>query len=61
MGVIAQEVLGVIPEVVYHDPETDGYSVAYGGMLGAVIEAVKDLAGEVERLSAKLEAAGIAG
>ena len=42
MGVIAQEVEGVVPEVVITDSE--GYkSVEYSKMVGLLIEAVKDL------------------
>ena len=45
MGVIAQEVEKVIPEVV-----TDGEykSVAYGNMVGVLIEAIKDLKKELD-------------
>jgi len=43
-GVIAQEVEEVLPEVVY--TAADGTkSVAYGNMIGLLIEAIKDLAG----------------
>ena len=45
MGVIAQEVEKVIPEVV-HDGEYK--SVAYGNMVGVLIEAVKDLKKELD-------------
>jgi len=48
MGVIAQEVLDVIPEVV-NQRESDGhYSVSYGNMVGILIEAVKELKAEIE-------------
>jgi len=50
MGVIAQEVLDIIPEVV-NQRESDGhYSVSYGNMVGVLIEAVKELTAEVEEL-----------
>jgi hypothetical protein len=50
-GVIAQEVQKVIPEVVH---EGDEYlSVAYGNLVGVLIEAVKELSAEVEALKAK--------
>ena len=50
-GVIAQEVQKVIPEVVQ---ENDEYlSVAYGNLVGVLIEAVKELSAEVEALKAK--------
>ena len=48
-GVIAQEVLDVLPEVV--SKNDDGiYSVAYGNMVGLLIEAIKELKAEVEEL-----------
>ena len=52
VGVVAQELAAVIPEAVLaHD---DGLlSVAYGNLVGVLIEAVKDLAGKVERLEAR--------
>jgi hypothetical protein len=51
MGVIAQEVEAVIPEVVKQDNE--GFrSVNYGALVGLLIEAVKDLKNEVDELKA---------
>jgi len=41
-GVVAQEVLEVLPEVVHGGEETM-YSVAYGNMVGLLIEAIKEL------------------
>ena len=50
MGVIAQEVEEVIPEVVT-TKDSDGHkAVAYGNMVGVLIEAVKELTAEVEEL-----------
>jgi hypothetical protein len=49
IGVIAQEVLETIPEVVEKDLE-DKYSVAYGNMAGLFIEAIKELKAEIEEL-----------
>ena len=40
-GVIAQEVLAVLPEAVI-GTEEDHYSVAYGNMVGLLIEAIKE-------------------
>jgi hypothetical protein len=48
-GVIAQEVLKVLPEAVTGDEESH-YSVAYGNMVGLLIEAVKELKAEVDEL-----------
>jgi hypothetical protein len=41
-GVIAQEVLPVLPEAVTGSQETN-YAVAYGNMMGLIIEAIKEL------------------
>jgi len=55
MGVIAQEVLDIIPEVV-NKRESDGhYSVSYGNMVGVLIEAVKELKAEVEELKKQIK------
>jgi hypothetical protein len=49
IGLIAQDVQLVAPEAVRTGP--DGYlSVAYGNLMGLLVEAVKELAGEVEAL-----------
>ena len=49
IGVIAQEIKDILPEVVEKD--LDGkYSVAYGNMAGLFIEAIKELKAEVEEL-----------
>jgi hypothetical protein len=41
-GVVAQEVLEVLPEVVYKD-SSDRYNVAYGNLTALLIEAIKEL------------------
>ena len=48
-GVIAQEVMEVLPEVV-HGSEDTTYSVAYGNMVGLLIEAIKELKLEIDEL-----------
>lgn len=51
IGVIAQELAAVVPEAV--QANEDGLlSVAYGNLVGVLIEAVKELSGKVERLEA---------
>lgn len=51
VGVIAQELREVIPEVV---KENDGtLSVAYGNLVGVLIEAVKELSNKVAALEAR--------
>jgi hypothetical protein len=43
MGLLAQEVLEVAPEVIEQDERTGMYSVAYGNLMGLVVEALKEL------------------
>jgi trimeric autotransporter adhesin len=51
-GVIAQEVEKVLPEVIGTD--ADGYKVvAYGNMIGLLVEAIKELKAEVDALKGK--------
>jgi len=49
VGVIAQEVQAVLPEVVKED-ENGMLSVGYGNMVALLVEAVKELRAEVEKL-----------
>ena len=52
IGLIAQELAPIVPEAVM--THEDGLlSVAYGNLVGVLIEAVKDLADKVERLEAQ--------
>ena len=50
VGVIAQEMQKVLPEVIH---EGDHLSVAYGNLVGVLIEAVKELSARVKELEAK--------
>lgn len=53
VGVIAQEVLEVVPEVVQQGVgDDDTLSVAYGNLVGVLIEAIKELKSEVDNLKA---------
>jgi hypothetical protein len=54
MGVIAQEVLEVVPEVVTYDKENDKYGVSYANMVGLLIEAVKELSDKVTEQEARI-------
>jgi hypothetical protein len=54
IGVIAQEVKEVLPEVVVED-DNGILSVAYGNIVGLLIEAVKELSSEVKSLRAKVD------
>ena len=49
VGVIAQEVLTVLPEVVDQD-ENDKYSVSYGNITGVLIEAIKEQQKQIDEL-----------
>jgi hypothetical protein len=51
IGVIAQEMQEVLPEVVHEGEEH--LSVAYGNLVGVLIEAVKELSARVKELEAK--------
>tara|TARA_R110000868_G_scaffold174058_1_gene410515 strand:+ start:572 stop:952 length:381 start_codon:yes stop_codon:yes gene_type:complete len=53
LGVIAQEVEQVVPEVVFTDAE-GMKSVAYANLVGVLIEAIKELKDKVESLEAQL-------
>jgi hypothetical protein len=53
MGVIAQEVMEVIPEVVLGSEETN-YSVAYGNMVGLLIEAIKEQQTHINNLQEQI-------
>lgn len=48
-GLIAQEVLEVLPEAVAGSEETN-YALSYGNMMGLVVEAIKDLKREIEEI-----------
>jgi len=54
MGVIAQDVEKVCPELVSID-EDGTKSVAYGHMVGLLIEAIKDQQKQIDKLKVKLE------
>ena len=52
VGLVAQELAAIVPEAVM--THEDGLlSVAYGNLVGVLIEAVKDLADKVDRLEAQ--------
>ncbi|KGK99910.1 tail fiber domain-containing protein [Thalassobacter sp. 16PALIMAR09] len=50
IGVIAQEVEAILPEVVHADAQSGQLSVAYGNLTGLLIEAVKELTARVAEL-----------
>lgn len=49
-GVIAQEVLQVLPEAVSHSDTNDMYTVSYNGVLAMLLECVKELHAEVKTI-----------
>ena len=53
-GVVAQEVEKVLPEVVEQDDEGK-YSVAYGNMVGLLIESVKEQQKQIEELKSEIQ------
>lgn len=53
-GVVAQEVLKVLPEAVTGDEENH-YSVAYGNMVGLLIEAIKEQQQQINELKSEIE------
>ena len=52
-GIIAQEVEEVLPEVVHTDAE-GMKSVAYGNVVGVLIEAIKDQQAQIDDLISRL-------
>jgi len=54
IGVIAQEILEVLPQVVSED-ENGMYSVAYGNMAGLFIEAIKQQQAHIDTLEQRIE------
>ena len=55
LGVIAQEIEKVVPEVVFEDPD-DGYkSVSYGNLTALLIEAIKEQSEEINNLKEQVK------
>jgi hypothetical protein len=54
-GVIAQDVQAVLPEAVHTHGETGMLSVSDAGVIGLLVEAVKELRAEVVELRSRLE------
>jgi len=55
IGVIAQEVEEVLPEVVTYAADVDEYSVNYGNMAGLFIEAIKDQQSVINRQQEQID------
>lgn len=54
-GLMAQDVLNVLPEVVSYDAENDRYAIKYGNMAALFIEAIKELRTECRRLQDRVD------
>jgi hypothetical protein len=55
IGVIAQEINTVIPEVVTHAEDVDEYGVSYGNLAGLFIEALKEQTNIINNLKAEID------
>jgi Chaperone of endosialidase len=56
IGVVAEDVDQIVPEVVAHDPKTrEVEGVDYSRLVALLIEAVKSQQGEIEQLKARVE------
>jgi hypothetical protein len=56
-GLLAQDVLRVLPEAVYGDPDTSS-SIAYGNLAGLFVSAINTLADRVKQLEARINSHG---
>ena len=50
VGLIAQEVNEVLPEIVRYSEEKDTYSLDYGKTVGVLVEAIKELKSEINEM-----------
>ena len=50
VGLIAQQVIEHLPQVVMYDDENDQYGIDYGNITALLIEAIKELKDEIEEL-----------
>lgn len=55
-GLMAQDVLKVLPEAVVTDPDTGIMSLAYGNLAGLLVEAIKELSAKVDAQAKVIEA-----
>jgi len=55
LGVIAQEIEKVIPEVVFEDPSDGFKSVSYGNLTALLIEAIKEQSKEMDNLKEQIK------
>lgn len=53
-GLIAQEVIEVLPEVVY-ETQDGNYAIRYGNVVGLLVEAIKSQQSKIEELEKRIE------
>lgn len=53
-GLIAQDVQKVHPEVVHQNSDSEYLGVAYGNMMGLIVEAIKELREEIHEIKQKI-------
>jgi len=53
-GMIAQNLIEVLPEAVIKDAETGMLSIAYGNVVGLLVEAIKEQQKQIDELKSKL-------
>lgn len=58
-GLIAQQVLNVMPEAVGSNVRTGMYGVEYGSLMGLIVEAIKELKNEVDALKKSIHSTDI--
>ena len=54
LGLLAQDVLQVLPEAVYYDSISDAYAVYYNHFIPVLIEAIKEQHAEIEELKLQI-------
>jgi hypothetical protein len=59
-GLVAQELIEVLPEAVHANPETGLYSVAYGNVSSLLVESIKDLDAKIDASSVAAASASAA-
>ena len=54
-GLLAQDVIKVLPEVVHTDPSTEHMSIAYGNMAALFVEAIKEIKAEIDIIKSRIK------
>lgn len=54
VGLLAQDALAAVPEAVYTDAHTGLHSIAYGNLMGLVVEALRDVSVRLDGLEKNL-------